>query len=235
MPHEGSAREGGLESLDRLAEPEGMEQGHRARELLLRGRATGRREVHGAQLLGDLLGPRGDGEKQPEQDDDRGRSHCSPPWFGDRASSHLQSPCHARSVPTPMRARTCVVITGNGAHRAGGMPDAELVLPTGSWGRPALLASIAQRRAGSLSSRREFARAVPSANGHDSWGRPGFPRGATSGCSSVSEVRTADRGGLPSDTVRAGHDPRRSRSHTWPRSARSSSATPSGRYPSLSG
>src|SRR5262249_14731736 len=61
---------GGFESRDRMAEPERVEQSHRACELLLRSLAAGRWEIHHAESLGNLLRPGGQGEEESDGDGD---------------------------------------------------------------------------------------------------------------------------------------------------------------------
>src|SRR5262249_8301811 len=63
---------GRLEALDRVLEPEGMQERHTPSELLLRSRVARRGEVHAAQLLRLVRGGRSDAEPPDPEGDGRG-------------------------------------------------------------------------------------------------------------------------------------------------------------------
>jgi hypothetical protein len=72
---------GGVESLYRLTEPEGVKEGHRADELRLRGRVAGRVEIHGARHRRCLLGLHRKCEEEADHHCDRHQAHCFPSQY----------------------------------------------------------------------------------------------------------------------------------------------------------
>src|SRR5262249_41953660 len=121
----------GLEPRDRLAEREGMEQGHRAGELLLRGRAAGCGEVDGAELLESLLGLGREDEQKTHQNGDRRTSHGLSPCLVREWAVLIVNCCEAHDMPVPMRGSWSRFAWRCPRFDASGMPDAlpDLIIP----------------------------------------------------------------------------------------------------------